>query len=93
MSIIDDPLFAAILAMDAYNRADGAGLKVSGVQLGNATVRTDALPGGSQSSGFFAQVYTWNNETIISYRGTDISRRRSASGYPLRKREAAPARA
>ena len=26
---------------------------------------------GSFSQGFFAQAYTWNGQTVISYRGTD----------------------
>ncbi len=69
---ISDDLFKAILAMDAYNRGPNAGLNVDGVQIGNAFLRDDLLPAGSQAASFFAQSYTWNGETIISYRGTDI---------------------
>lgn len=72
MPLASDPLFAAILAMDSYNRGSDAGLFVSGNGVGTATLKTVDLPAGSANAGFFAQAYTWNNETIISYRGTDI---------------------
>jgi hypothetical protein len=39
---MSDDLFQAILAMDAYNRGYGAGLNVSGNQIGNATVGADS---------------------------------------------------
>jgi hypothetical protein len=73
----DDPdLFLAILSMDAYNRGYNAALGnpqtgLSGNQLGNATLLNITLPVGFESASFFAQAYTWNGQTVISYRGTD----------------------
>lgn len=72
MPLANDPLFAAVLAMDSYNRGSDAGLIVSGDAVGTARLKTVALPAGSAAAGFYAQAYDWNNETIISYRGTDV---------------------
>jgi hypothetical protein len=75
-----DNLFLSILAMDAYNRGYDAGIKspsagedegLSGNLLGNAILRQDALPSGFKAASFYAQSYTWNGKTVISYRGTD----------------------
>lgn len=75
---ISSDLFAAILAMDSYNRGYNSGLAVSGSNIGNATLGNnssvlDQTPneGRDQAASFFAQSYTWNGQTIISYRGTD----------------------
>src|SRR5215217_8802947 len=74
---ISNELFLSILAMDAYNCGYNAtvGEALTGLpgnQIGNATIRRDInLPEGSQSASFYAQAYTWNGRTIISYRGTD----------------------
>jgi hypothetical protein len=72
MALSNDPLFAAILAMDAYNRGAGAGLNVAGTSIGTANLIPLALPNGSPAAGFSAQAYSWNGETVISYRGTDV---------------------
>jgi Ca2+-binding RTX toxin-like protein len=69
---ISADLFKAVLAMDAYNRGVNAGINVSGSQIGSALLRSDLLPSGSSEASFSAQAYSWNGETIISYRGTDI---------------------
>lgn len=66
-------LFLAILALDAYNRGYNPGMTftgysdVAGTQIGDATI-----VGGSAdaSSGFYAVAYSWEGETVISYRGT-----------------------
>ena len=68
---MSDDLFMAILSMDAYNRRSDAGLQVSGSQIGNATIRSDALPSGSSGVSFSAEAYTWNGTKVISYCGTD----------------------
>ena len=74
---ISNELFLSILAMDAYNCGYNAtvGEALTGLpgnQIGNATICRDInLPEGSQSASFYAQAYTWNGRTIISYRGTD----------------------
>jgi hypothetical protein len=68
----------SILAMDAYNRGYDPG--ITGLsddvrtKMGNATIvaRSSSLPGGDEvSAGFYALSYTWNGQTVISYRGTD----------------------
>lgn len=72
-------LLLAILAMDSYNREYGAGLVVSGTQVGEATFQahdyqkrvSETTFKDWQSSGFYAAAYTWGSDTVISYRGTD----------------------
>ena len=69
-------LFLAILAMDSYNRGYDPGMEVTRAQIGNATLglrSTDSAAGtpGGQAAGFYAISYTWNGQTVISYRGTD----------------------
>jgi hypothetical protein len=70
---ISDDLFMAILSMDAYNRGYGQGLVVSGDQIGNAflSIIANDPEGVARNASFFAQSYTWNGQTVISYRGTD----------------------
>jgi hypothetical protein len=69
-------VFRAILAMDSYNRGYGVG--VSGLvcsSLGSATILQDSTAqfGLSVTSavGFYASAYSWNGQTVISYRGTN----------------------
>ena len=76
---ISNELFLAILSMDSYNRGYGAGIEglsqAPGTQIGTATIggnaETDLLSGAAQSAGFYALSYSWNGQTVISYRGTD----------------------
>jgi hypothetical protein len=77
---ISDDLFRAILAMDAYNRGYNAGIKsegagpregLTGTQIGLATVGLRANATTDEAASFFAQAYTWNGKTVISYRGTE----------------------
>jgi hypothetical protein len=70
MSIKPD-LMSAILSMDAYNQGYGAGLTGVGNQIGTAKNLNIDLPIGSQDAGFAATAYSWNGQTVISYRGTD----------------------
>jgi hypothetical protein len=74
---VSNELMLAILAMDAYNRGYGAGigpkgigLGLAGSQLGNATVSKIDGEATAQAASFFAQSYTYNGKTVISYRGT-----------------------
>jgi hypothetical protein len=75
---ISNELMLAILAMDAYNRGYNAGigpkdigLGLAGSQIGNATV--NVIEGGTvaEAASFFAISYSYNGQTVISYRGTD----------------------
>jgi Lipase (class 3) len=59
---MDHDLMLAVLAMDAYTPHSAIGL---------ATNLNITLPSGSGSSGFSAVAYSYNGETVISYRGTD----------------------
>ena len=68
---INDDVFRAILAMDSYNRGYLPGIVLTGTELGTAVLRNDPNPTGYQAASFFAQAYTWNGHTVISYRGTD----------------------
>jgi hypothetical protein len=88
---ISPDLFRAILAMDAYNRSynEGiAGLGGEGTMIGLATVAKNSSElkdaNGNRldvAASFFAQAYSWNGKTVISYRGTETaSMRRSHSG-------------
>ncbi len=72
-------LLLAILAMDAYNRGYGAGIKLDSGTLGKANL-IDPISLGIddekykvwQDAGFYAIAYEYNGETIISYRGTNF---------------------
>jgi hypothetical protein len=54
-------LMLAVLAMDAYKTDPRI------TSVGNATLINVA----TQTAGFAAYAYTYNSETIISFRGTD----------------------
>lgn len=77
--MIDPSLFRAILAMDSYNRGYDAGIALSGVSLGGATLGIDSSELGENSQGgdrdqalgFYAVSYDYNGQKIISFRGTD----------------------
>jgi hypothetical protein len=73
--MMDQDVFPALLALDSYNRGYHPGIDgLAGNSIGEATiVRTDDDP-DAQDIGFYAIAYSWNGETIISYRGTDESR-------------------
>jgi hypothetical protein len=71
---ISNDLFRAILSLDSYNRGGQdwkAGINLTGTTIGTASIRQDAQPVGAQTASFFAQAYTWNGTTVISFRGTD----------------------
>ena len=79
---MNQDLFLAILAMDAYNRGYGAGianLGAEGSRLGEAKIirQSDVDPDTpGVNAGFYAVAYKWTQEgaptkTVISYRGTD----------------------
>jgi hypothetical protein len=55
--------------MDSYNRT--AGLNLTSTELGTAIVSDNSADLGVTGADFFAQAYTWNGHTVISYRGTD----------------------
>jgi hypothetical protein len=55
----------AILSMDAYKNLS------EGDQVGNAIVLNVA----PQQSGFAAYAYSYNGQTVVSFRGTDKTRR------------------
>lgn len=76
---MNQDVFRAILAMDSYNRGYNAALNVSGSALGCAQLLSHETYGINapayanwQSKGFFAAVYDWDDEIVISFRGTDV---------------------
>ena len=91
MSISSD-LFLAILSMDSYNRNYGAGIALTGNQIGNATVLVDSetvfadptaapdTPTPAQAAGFYAVAYTVNGVDDIADGTTVISWR--AARFP-----------
>lgn len=77
---INPTLFKAILSMDAYNRGYNAGIKfgnstadystdTSRTQIGTATIFDRKGDASALSIGFYALGYSYNGETVISYRG------------------------
>ena len=73
-------LLLAILAMDSYNREYGAGLVVSGAQVGSATFKDHVASSISEttysnwlSSGFYAAAYDTPYGQVISYRGITVT--------------------
>jgi len=71
-------VFLSILALDAYNRGLGAGIAglpaVSGsTKIGTATIQIQSSSAAAAAAGFHAVSYSWNGQTVISYRGTDTS--------------------
>ncbi|MEO1065838.1 MAG: hypothetical protein AAFW47_00525 [Pseudomonadota bacterium] len=72
---MNDDLFLAILAMDAYNRGYEpgiSGLGGSGSQIGTATFKQDDQSDEAIGAGFYAAAYELSNgQKVISYRGTD----------------------
>ena len=84
---MSDDLYLAIFAMDAYNRGYRQGVTPIGNQLGTATLGVDSsilLDQNNQrldlTVDFFAQTYSWNGQTVISYRGTDSTFGNSGTG-------------
>jgi hypothetical protein len=72
---VSNELFLSLLAMDSYNRGYTPGMtdlsSDPGTRIGNAVILANDLPSGSEAAGFYALSYTWNGQTVISYRGTD----------------------
>lgn len=74
--VMSKDLFLAILALDSYNRGYNAGVSGLsdnlGTEIGSARISGRPNdPTAAAAVGFYATAYTWNGETIISYRGTD----------------------
>jgi hypothetical protein len=75
---MNDELFKAILAMDAYHRGYDKAIRITGAntQLGTAvfTGQSSIAENSPEiNAGFYASAYSWNGQTIISYRGTSTS--------------------
>jgi hypothetical protein len=79
---MNDALYRAIFAMDAYNRgydqsvriltSDSlAGQREQGRKLGNATIIQSDISDAARSAGFYGIAYSYGESKIISYRGTD----------------------
>ena len=79
-------VFLSLLALDAYNRGYGQGVFLSpndstnGQEERNRFIGTARVTNQSDEeagtpgvdAGFYAIAYEWNNETVISYRGTNF---------------------
>ena len=76
-------VFLSLLALDSYNRGYGqsvllrdgdnaVGQNELGRLIGTARVSAQNITQSAQQAGFYAIAYEWNNETIISYRGTNF---------------------
>src|SRR5271155_479418 len=67
-------ILLAILALDSYNRGYNQQLYVSGTDIGGAVFQStsDADPNSVDVlAGFSASAYSFDGDTVISYRGTD----------------------
>jgi hypothetical protein len=87
---IDPTLFNAILSMDAYNRGYNEGIALDTVEgvtyLGDALIVSQSDIDENSSGvniGFYALAYSYNGETIISFRGTDTFVLDPIHGWPL----------
>lgn len=71
-------VFLSLLALDSYNRGyDESTFVNTDGGIGQATILTNSqaeLDGTDEEVGFYAIAYEWNDETIISYRGTSFNR-------------------
>jgi hypothetical protein len=67
---ISRELMLSIFSLDSYNRGYSVGMLVEGSGIGSASIASDEYTAAQQASSFYATAYTWNGETIISYRGT-----------------------
>lgn len=70
-------LISAILALDSYNRGYGAsisGLPQTGddARLGNYSIIPGISQDGWSAAGFYGIAYQNGDQTIVSYRGTDV---------------------
>ena len=77
MSISNDLMYA-ILSMDAYNQGYDRVVKHDSLQIGLATRIDEKGDAEAQAAGFYAAAYSFNGETVISYRGTNVN----AAGLP-----------
>ncbi len=70
---MNQTVFLSLLSLDSYNRGYGANVNALPAlgSIGEATIIDIPLPAGSQAAGFYAIAYSWNGNTIISYRGTN----------------------
>ena len=84
---MDRDVFLSLLALDSYNRGygqnvGGLGIELNVTKVGNATITTDSrikLGSDAEAAGFYAIAYTWNGQTVISYRGTNFPKEFSAA--------------
>ncbi len=71
---ISPELMYAILVLDSYNQGYGEGIEHEKTDIGTASLfaQSDIEDGeAGVDAGFYAAAYTYNNETVISYRGTN----------------------
>ncbi len=90
---ISNDLMYAILAMDAYNRDYGAGIKSlggKGAKIGKFTLGDDSDILRDENDNrldeavdFYAAAYSYNGQTVISYRGTDGISADFSDGYGI----------
>lgn len=73
-----EALLHAILSMDSYNRSYNAGVEINAQYIGDVTYINDSVLLGDDAFGredesisFYAAYYEWEDQKIISYRGTD----------------------
>ena len=71
----DSPLFAALLAMDSYNRGYHQGVagleRETGTQLGEASLIKDNNSDTAKAASFYATAWRVGGQDYIAYRGTD----------------------
>ena len=80
---ISNKLMYAVLAMDSYNQGYGRGIEHNSLKIGSATGIDEKGDSEAISASFYASAYSYKDETVASFRGTDSELELLATDFPL----------